>query len=34
MDILVEIYTDPDTGKQILVWKKEALKTRKDFSND
>ncbi len=34
MDILVEIYTDPDTGKQILVWKKEVLKTRKDFSND
>jgi hypothetical protein len=31
MDILVEIFLDPDTGKQILVWKKEIPKTCKKF---
>jgi hypothetical protein len=31
MYILVEIFNDPDTGKQMLIWKKEILKTRKNF---
>jgi hypothetical protein len=29
--ILVEIIIDPDTGKQILILKKEVSKTRKIF---
>ena len=28
MVIVVEIFFDPDTGKQILVWKREVAKTR------
>jgi hypothetical protein len=31
MYILVEIFNDPDTGKQMLIWRKEILKTRKNF---
>jgi hypothetical protein len=31
MCLLVEIFLDPDTGKHILVWKKEVSKTRKNF---
>jgi hypothetical protein len=30
MYILVEILFDPDTEKQILVWRREVLKTRKN----
>lgn len=32
MDILVEIFLDPDTGKQIIVWRREVLKTREYLS--
>ena len=32
MDILVEIFNEPETEKQILVWKKEVFKARKNFS--
>ena len=31
MLILVEIYTDSDTGKQMLIWKKEVLEARKNI---
>lgn len=29
MFILVEIFLDPDTRKQMIIWRREVLKTRK-----